>query len=154
MSERHQVNKSKFAVCPVCGTAFFIPYLPYWKYRVADKFVKGKGERTKFFCKYSCMRKFQRQIELEREEQKKQKKEAAEHHSASDEANQKRSEAMKRLHREAKLPGRPPMKKPPIWEKIYQEMMAGEITQRMAAEKLGVSQSTVQRWKREELAAT
>ena len=149
MSER-QVNKSRYAICPVCGSVFFIPYVPYWKYKLHDKFVKGEGGRLKYFCKYSCMRKFQRVLELEREEKKRKKKEAAGYSAASDDANQKRSESMKKLHREAKFPGRPPMPKPQIWEKIYPALVAGDITTRIAAEKLGVSQSTVQRWKKGE----
>ena len=49
-----QVLTSK--ICPVCGTKFVTAYPMIYAYKITDK----KGN-CKYFCRYTCMRTFQRQ---------------------------------------------------------------------------------------------
>jgi YHS domain-containing protein len=42
--------------CPVCGNKFVTAYPMIYAYKITDK--KGK---CKYFCRYTCMRTFQRQ---------------------------------------------------------------------------------------------
>ncbi len=45
--------------------------------------------------------------------------------------------------------GRPPMQRPPQWERALRELRAGECSLREAAFYCGISHSTVRRWMRE-----
>ena len=134
--------KSKVVQCPICGTVFFIRYTPDWQFKIKDG--KGRGA-TKWFCKYSCKRKYEAMVKAEREKRKAARKYPA----ASEERKKRQSESMRKKYADGLMPGRPPMKKPGIWEEIRPKLLSGEITTRIAAEKLGVSQTTVLRWKRE-----
>lgn len=46
--------------------------------------------------------------------------------------------------------GRPPKEKPAGWERVRGEYLAGSVTRKVAAERLGVSPTTFGRWVREE----
>lgn len=53
-------------VCPVCGGSFYVTCRKDWAYkRNTPANGKTNGE-TKFFCTWSCMRKYDSQIEERR----------------------------------------------------------------------------------------
>lgn len=57
------LNRSEVLVCPICGKHFFVPIMGEWVYHKTPNAV---SRTSKYFCSWTCMRKYEK---LEEEEE-------------------------------------------------------------------------------------